>query len=83
MAFERRNYVLLGIGLGLIVAGYALMAFDNARGMDPSGREMLSLNGPLSLTVAPLLLLAGYLQVAVAVLWRPGKVLSTSADEGG
>jgi hypothetical protein len=71
MAFERRNYVLLGIGLALVVAGYALMAFDNARGMDAAGRQMLSLDGPLSLTIAPLLLLAGYLQVAVAVLWRP------------
>jgi hypothetical protein len=71
MAFERRNYVLLGIGLALILAGYGMMAFDNARGMDEAGRQMLSLDGPLSVTVAPLLLLAGYLQVAVAVLWRP------------
>jgi hypothetical protein len=47
------------------------MAFDNARGMDEAGRQMLSLESPLSLTIAPLLLLAGYLQVAVAVLWRP------------
>ena len=82
MAFERHNYVLLGIGLALIVAGYALMAFDNARGMDEAGRQMLSLDGPLSLTVAPLLLLAGYLQVAVAVLWRPREA-APAADEAG
>ncbi len=82
MAFERRNYVLLGVGLALIVAGYALMAFDNSRGLDPSRREMLSLNGPLSLTVAPLLLLAGYLEVAVAVLWRPRTPAAPAADAG-
>ena len=70
MAFDRRNYVLMGIGLALVVVGYALMAFDNSRGADERG-VMLSLDSPLSLTVAPLLLLAGYVQVAVAVLWRP------------
>lgn len=70
MAFDRRNYVLMGIGLALIVVGYAIMAFDNSRGADERG-VMLSLDSPLSLTVAPLLLLAGYVQVAVAVLWRP------------
>lgn len=70
MAFERRNYVLLLIGLGLIVGGYVLMALDNARGEDAQG-VALALDSPLSLTVAPLLLLAGYLGVVYAVLWRP------------
>ena len=70
MAFERRNYVLLGIGLLLVVAGYALMALDNARGVDARGVP-LSFESPLSLTVAPLLLLAGYLEIVYAVLWRP------------
>lgn len=70
MAFERRNYVLLGIGLALVLAGYALMALDNARGVDPRGVP-LSLNSALSLTVAPLLLLAGYVEIVYAVLWRP------------
>jgi predicted cobalt transporter CbtA len=79
MAFERRNYVLLGVGLALIVVGYALMAFDNSRGADERG-VMLSLDSPLSLTVAPLLLLAGYVQVAVAVLWRPRPATSPPAE---
>jgi hypothetical protein len=83
MAFERRNYVLLAIGLALIVAGYAIMAFDNARGMDEAGRQMLSLESPMSLVVAPLLLLAGYLQVAVAVLWRPRAAEPAEADGAG
>jgi hypothetical protein len=71
MAFERRNYVLLLIGLGLVAAGYALMAVDNARGLDEAGRQMISLESPLSLVLAPLLLLAGYLEIVYAVLWRP------------
>ncbi len=79
MAFERRNYVLLGIGLALVVAGYVLMAVDNARGLDARGVP-LSLNSPLSLTVAPLLLLAGYVEVIYAVLWRPRRTVETTAE---
>jgi hypothetical protein len=78
MAFERRNYVLLGIGLALVVAGYALMAVDNARGVDARGVP-LSLDGTLSLTVAPLLLLAGYLEIVYAVLWRPKRPAEPAA----
>ena len=57
--FSRRNYTLLGAALALIVIGYVLMRAENA------------VDGPLSLYVAPLLLLAGYLGVIYAILWRP------------
>lgn len=64
MAFSRQNYLLLGLGLALVVAGYALMLMDNATSDDP-------VNSPLSLYVAPLLLLGGYLEIVYAILWRP------------
>ena len=64
MVFARRNYTLLLIALGLIVAGFGLMLVDNAVSANP-------VDSPLSLVVAPLLLLAGYLGVAYAVWWRP------------
>jgi hypothetical protein len=70
LVFARRNYVLLLASVGLIVLGYVLMAVDNARGLDERGVH-LSLDSALSLTVAPILLLAGYLGVAGAILWRP------------
>jgi membrane glycosyltransferase len=57
--FSRRNYTLLGAALALIVVGYVLMRAENA------------VDGPLSLYVSPLLLLAGYLGVIYAILWRP------------
>ena len=56
--FARRNYVLLGIGLALIVLGYVLMRAEN------------EVDGVLSLFVAPVLLLAGYLEIIYAILWR-------------
>ncbi len=59
MVFARKNYVLLLIGLALIVVGYTLMRVEN------------EVDGFLSLVVAPLLILGGYLEVIVAILWRP------------
>ena len=59
MVFERRNYVLLLIGLALVVVGYAVMRMEN------------EVDGFLSLYLAPLLILGGYLEVIYAILWRP------------
>lgn len=61
MPFDRQNYRLLLGAVGLIVLGYAVMLVDNAGGD--------AVDSPLSLVVAPLLLLAGYLGVVAAVLW--------------
>ena len=64
LAFSRQNYLLLGLGLALIVAGYAIMLMDNATSDDP-------VNSSLSLYLAPLLLLGGYVEIVYAILWRP------------
>lgn len=64
--FTKRNYVLLGIGLALIIVGYVLMRAEN------------EVDGPLSLFVAPILLLAGYLEVIYAILWRPRRESATA-----
>lgn len=57
--FERRNYVLLIIGLAIIVTGYTIMRLEN------------EVDGFISLYVAPVLLLGGYLEIIYAILWRP------------
>ncbi len=62
MPFDRINYTLLMAACGVIVLGYALMVIDNATNDNP-------VDSVLSLYVAPLLLLAGYLGIAGAVLW--------------
>jgi len=63
--FARRNYVLLLVGIALVVVGFAAMRIDN------------QLESVVSLYLAPLLILGGYLEVIYAVLWRP------SSDEEG
>ncbi len=62
MPFDRINYIMLLGAVGLIVLGYTVMLVDNAVSDNP-------VDSALSLYLAPLLLLCGYLGVAVAVLW--------------
>jgi hypothetical protein len=59
MVFSRRNYLLLLLGVGLVVVGFTIMRLDN------------QVDGFLSLYVAPLMIVAGYLEVGYAILWRP------------
>jgi hypothetical protein len=57
--FARRNYVLLLIGIALVAVGFALMRIDG------------QFESVVSLYVAPLLILGGYLEVIYAILWQP------------
>ncbi|QXD17250.1 DUF3098 domain-containing protein [Rhodocaloribacter litoris] len=59
MVFTRRNYLLLLLGVALVVVGYVIMRIEN------------EVDGFISLYVAPLLILGGYLEIIYAVLWRP------------
>lgn len=59
MVFTRRNYVLLVAGVLAVVVGYVGMRMEN------------EVYGFISLYVAPLLILGGYLEVIYAILWRP------------
>lgn len=61
MVFTRWNYMLLLFGVVAIVVGYAIMRLDN------------QVDGLVSLYVAPLLILGGYLEIIYAILWRPKK----------
>ena len=75
MPFDTANYRYLLGAIGLIVVGYVLMLIDNATGD--------AVDSAMSLFVAPLLLLAGYLGVAWAVLHgAPGlRAADDAADE--
>lgn len=59
MVFTHRNYMLLILGVVAIVVGYAIMRLEN------------EVDGIISLYIAPLLILGGYLEVIYAILWRP------------
>lgn len=59
VVFARRNYVLLLVGIALVVIGFAIMAIEH------------ELDGFWSRTVAPIVIVGGYLEVVYAILWRP------------
>ncbi|MDQ7041181.1 MAG: DUF3098 domain-containing protein [Rhodothermus sp.] len=59
MVFSRRNYQLLLVGVALVVLGFTIMAIEH------------ELDGFWSRHVAPVLIVAGYLEVIWAILWRP------------
>ncbi len=59
MVFQRRNYVLILIGVAAVAIGFTMMRLEN------------EVHGFISLYVAPLLILGGYLEIIYAILWRP------------
>jgi uncharacterized membrane protein HdeD (DUF308 family) len=61
MVLQGRNYWLMLIGLALVVAGYVIMRMEN------------EVEGFISLYVAPLMILGGYLEIIFAILWRPSQ----------
>lgn len=58
MLFEAKNYQLMALGVGLVVFGYAIMSFEN------------EVDGFISLYIAPLLILGGYLEIIYAILYH-------------
>ena len=58
MVFRRKNYVLLLLGVAMVVLGYAMMRIEN------------EVDGFISLYVAPLIILGGYLEIIWAILAR-------------
>jgi len=69
MVFTGRNYLLLFIGLALVVVGYVIMRLDNA------------VDGFISLYIAPLLILGGYLEIMYAIMWRPDRQKVQKTEE--
>jgi len=67
MVFQRKNYTLLFACLALITFGYVIMRMEN------------EVDGFISLYIAPLILLAGYLGVIYAIMWRPSEKEDSSA----
>ena len=59
MVFDRRNYILLLLGIALVVVGYVVMRIEN------------EVDGFVSLYIAPILILGGYVEIIYAILWRP------------
>ncbi len=67
--FGRKNYILFGVALVVIIVGYICLGY----GDDP--------NHPITLTLAPILLVAGYLIIPFAIMVRDKAVVGDEDDE--
>lgn len=70
-AFEKRNYQLLLIGLGILLVGYLLMIGGGSA--DPNvfnGDELFSFR---RITLSPTVILIGYVFIGYAVMYKSKK----------
>jgi predicted cobalt transporter CbtA len=65
LIFGRQNFIYMGIGLLLVLAGLALMA--GGAMPDPNKWEPERIYSPLRITVAPILMVAGFVVVVVGI----------------
>lgn len=69
--FERMNYRLLLIALGIIIFGFLLMVGGGTD--NPNEFNEKELFSPRRITIAPLIVLAGYAFVIYAIMKKPAK----------
>ena len=69
MPFTKENYVLMGIGFALIVIGFILMSGGGDN--DPAAFDAERLYSFRRITLAPILVLAGFVVEVVAIMRRP------------
>lgn len=66
--FSRQNYILLLIGIGVVILGFILMS--GGKSDDPRVFNDAIFNSR-RITIAPLIVLAGYGVILAAILKRP------------
>ena len=66
-AFGKKNYRLMFIGLGLLLLGYLLMIGGGSDNPQEFSHELFSFR---RITLAPILVLAGYAMEIVAIMFK-------------
>lgn len=67
--FDKSNYIFMGIGLLLIIIGYLLMA--GGKSPDPNEFNDAELYSFRRITLAPILVLAGFATEIYAIMKKP------------
>ncbi|MBL7809667.1 MAG: DUF3098 domain-containing protein [Saprospiraceae bacterium] len=65
LIFGRQNFMLMGIGLALVLVGLALMT--GGAMPDPAKWEPERIYSPMRITVAPILMVAGFVVVVMGI----------------
>ena len=72
--FTRENYTWMLAGLGVLALGFFLMA--GGRSADPNVFDAKEVYSPIRITVAPILIIAGFVIEIIAIMKKPKKVSS-------
>ncbi len=67
-AFERQNYILLLVGIGVLALGYILMIGGGSKDPNVFSTEIFSFT---RLTLAPILIIGGFVIEIFAIMWKP------------
>lgn len=76
-AFDRMNFILLGIGMAVVILGLILMS-GSGSSVDSFNPEIFSAR---RIKVAPVICFAGYLFIIYAIIRRPKSVGTDTPDE--
>ena len=68
LIFGRQNFILMGIGLALVLAGLAIMS--GGAMPDPNKWEPERIYSPMRITLAPIMMVAGFVVVALGIFKR-------------
>lgn len=63
LTFERRNYIIMLVGLGVLILGFFIMTLDK----DPYGF------GFLGITLGPIIVFSGFIIQFIAIFYTPKK----------
>ena len=67
MPFSKQNYIIVLIGIALIAVGFILMIGGGSTDPDVFNEQMFNFQ---RLTLAPILVLAGFVVEIVAIFWK-------------
>lgn len=67
--FDKSNYMLMGIGLIMIIVGYLLMA--GGKSEDPNVFNYDEIYSFRRITLAPIMVLGGFVVEIIAIMKRP------------
>ncbi|MBW7866782.1 MAG: DUF3098 domain-containing protein [Brumimicrobium sp.] len=70
--FDRTNYILLLVGIFLNIIGFLIMIGGASK--DPNVFDANELFSPIRLTIAPILILLGYVVIFYTIMKRPKSV---------
>ena len=70
MPFGKQNYIIVLIGIALIALGFILMIGGGSTDPDVFNEKMFDFQ---HITIAPILVLAGFVVEIVAIFWRGKK----------